>query len=105
MAHYDLDNIDLLPYLVNTVESFYNKIKSKNRLQTRTLQFFKKVSTVGISERLPLVLEFQKDLNDINTDPYEKRAFVYLDINNWVSAKLSKKSISQVIKKKGPNHS
>lgn len=102
MAHYDLDNIDLLPYLVNTVESFYNKIKSKNRLQTRTLQFFKKVSTVGISERQPLLMDFQQDLRDINADPFEKRAFVYLDINNWVSAKLSKKSISKVVKENMP---
>lgn len=102
MAHYDLDNIDLLPYLVNTVESFYNKIKSKNRLQTRTLQFFKKVSSVGISERVPLLLNFQKDLDDIFKDPYEKRAFVYLDITNWVSSKITKKTISQVIKERGP---
>lgn len=98
MAHYDLDNIDLLPYLVNTVESFYNKIKSKNRLQTRTLQFFKKVSTVTVAERLKLLIEFDQDLKTINLDPYERRAFLYLDINNWVESKISKKSIGQVIK-------
>lgn len=96
MGHYDLDNIDLLPYLVNTVESFYKKIRSKNRLQTRTLQFFKKVSTVGISERAKLLEEFNTDLRAIYLDPFEKRAFLYLDILNWVESKITKKSMGEL---------
>ena len=100
MAHYDLDNIDLMPYLVNTVESFYTKIKSKNKLQTNTIQFFKKVSTVGISERTELLNSFNDQLKLIQKDPFEKRALVYLDILNWIEAKIKKSSIGQVIKLK-----
>ena len=100
MAHYDLDNIDLMPYLVNTVESFYKKIKSKNKLQTNTIQFFKKVSTVGISDRTELLEAFNHQIKEIQRDPYEKRALVYLDISNWIEARINKKSIGAVIRAK-----
>ncbi len=100
MAHYDLDNIDIMPYLVNTVESFYKKITSKNKLQTTTIQFFKKVSTIGISDRAKLLKDFQEELAEIKKDPYEKRALLYLDIPTWVEAKINKTTISELSKEK-----
>ena len=100
MAHYDLDNIDLMPYLVNTVVAFYKKIKTKNNLQTSAIQFFKKISTVGISDRNELLSSFNDQINAIKKDPYEKRALVYLDIVTWIEAKMSKRTISEVIQSK-----
>ena len=100
MAHYDLDNIDLMPYLVNTVESFYKKIKSKNKLQTSAIQFFKKVSTIGISDRHELLSSFNDQIRTIKNDPFEKRALVYLDIVTWIEAKMTKRTISEVIQSK-----
>ena len=90
MAHYDLDNLELLPYLVRTVDAFFKKIKSSNKLQTRSLQFFKKVHTLPVSDRIELFKEFKKDLEEIAKDPFEKRAFLYLDVLSWVKSKLSR---------------
>jgi len=93
MAHYDLDNLELLPYLVRTVDAFFKKMKTSNRLQTRSLQFFKKIQTVAISERVAIMEEFKNDLEDIEKDPFEKRAFLYLDILNWTRARLNKSKL------------
>ena len=95
MAHYDLDNMELLPYLVRTVDAYFKKTGPQNKLQSRTLQFFRKVTTVGISDRLQLLREFQEDLYTIYNDPYELRAFLYLDILSWVDAKIEKKKMIQ----------
>ncbi len=97
MAHYDLDNIDLMPYLVNTVESFYKKIKTKNQLQTSTLQFFKKISSVSISDRTAVLVQFEDELKRLEKDPFEKRAFLYLDIPNWISSKITKQPLAGLI--------
>jgi hypothetical protein len=98
MIHYDLDNVDLLPYLVRRVEGFYRKLRIKNKLQARTLEFFKKVPARPLGERPALLNEFYNDLLEIREDPYEKRAFLYLDILSWILAKIQKKRISLVVR-------
>lgn len=90
MAHYDLENMELLPYLVRTIDSYFKKTKIQNKLQIRTLQFFKKVTNVGISERQDQIQYFKNDLEEIYKDPYELRAFLYLDILSWVNSKLDR---------------
>lgn len=90
MAHYDLDNLDLLPYLVRTVDAFFKKMETSNKLQTRSLKFFKKIQTVPISERIAVFEEFKNDLEEIEKDPFEKRAFLYLDILNWARARANR---------------
>ena len=93
MIHYDLDNMALLPYLVRTVDSFFKKTKIQNKLQSRSLQFFKRVQNVGISDRQELLEEFKNDLEVIYKDPFELRSFLYLDILSWVRAKLDKSQV------------
>jgi len=90
MAHYDLDNMELLPYLVRTVDAHFKKTEIQNKLQLRSLQFFKKIQNVGISDRPEVFQEFKNDLVDIYKDPYELRAFLYLDILSWVSSKIER---------------
>lgn len=90
MAHYDLDNMELLPYLVRTVDAHFKKTKIQNKLQLRSLQFFKKIQNVGISDRLEVLQDFKTDLEVIYKDPYELRSFLYLDILSWVTAKINR---------------
>ena len=90
MTHFDLDNMELLPYLVRTVDGYFKKTKIQNKLQSRSLQFFKKVSNIALSDRLELFQEFRADLVLIYNDPFELRAFQYLDILGWVIAKIDR---------------
>ena len=90
MIHYDLDNMDLLPYLVRTVDGFFRKTEIQNKLQSSTLKFFKKIQGTPISDRPELFKEFKKELELIYQDPYEIRSFLYLDILSWVKARLKK---------------
>ncbi len=95
MAHYDLDNMELLSYLVRTVDAYFKKTKVQNKLQSRSLQFFKKIQNVGISDRHKTLMDFKGDLEDIYKDPYELRSFLYLDILSWVTAKIDRSSKMQ----------
>lgn len=98
MAHYDLDNLDLLPYLTRSTMTFFkNKTTSQNRLQRAMLKFFTDIQKVGISDRRELLLAFQKELQVIYQDPYELRAFLYLDVLAWVDAKINKQPIKGLI--------
>ncbi len=98
MAHYDDDNIDLLPYLVNTTDSFFKKSIVRNKLQDATLSFFKKVGTVSISKRHQMLVDFKETLEEIRKDPYEQRAFSYLDIYSWTRAKIERKPVAAIVR-------
>jgi len=92
MAHYDLGNLELLPYLVRTVDAYFKKTPKINRLQERTLQFFRKIQNTPIADRTSLLEELRDDMLEIYTDVYEWRACLYLDTLSWVNAKIARKS-------------
>lgn len=92
MIHYDLDNFELMSYLVKMVDRFFFKNKSSNRLQQSTLQFFKEVKSLPVGDRAARILEFDKEIDIIRKDPYETRAFMYLDIQSWIKAKIHRQS-------------
>ncbi|MEE9374393.1 MAG: hypothetical protein V3V00_15160 [Saprospiraceae bacterium] len=98
MAHYDLENFDLMKYLIKRVEGSFKKIKSSSNLQVESIKFFKKIESKGKSDHKALFQEFSKVLFELQKDPYEKRAFLYLDIYSWVRSKVTRQSISDVVR-------
>lgn len=98
MAHYDLDNFDLMSYLVQRTESTLKKMKDRSKLQDVSLAFFKKINKKGKSDHRVLFESFNDELFRLKNDHYEKRAFLYLDIFSWVQSKIKKVSISEVVK-------
>ena len=90
MAHYDLENLELMPYLVRTVDSYFKKVKTQNQLQVSTLKFFKKIQNATISARQDLLIDLRVDLLEVYKDPYELRSFLYLDVLSWVNARIDK---------------
>jgi len=100
MAHYELENEDLLGSLVKQTNTFITKLGSANELQTLCLQFFKKVITVGPFDRKDLFQDFQKELIILQGNKYERRTFLYLDIPSWVASKLRRVALSEVIRGK-----
>ena len=103
MAHYDLENYDIIEYLVRNADGFFKKMKTLNSLQVKTLYFFKKIITLPLSDRKAEFINFEKELEVIYHNKYESRAFLYLDIFSWVKSKINKKSMSQIQKEKIKN--
>jgi len=97
MAHYDLENYHLMDYLVNSVKSFFEKHQGINKLQAAVMVFFESVSKAPFDERKKIMKDFYTDLEVIAEDPFERRAFIYLEIQFWILAKLSRLSVSEVV--------
>ena len=81
-----------------------NKIKNRSKLQEESLRFFSKINRKGKSDHTILFKEFSDVLNKLQDDPYEKRAFLYLDIYSWVQSKVLRKSVSEVVQSQFENH-
>lgn len=97
MAHIDLGNYNILEYLVSTVNTFYKKMREKNKVQVTLFNFFKKIAKKPPDTYKLLFRDLAKELKILESDPFEKRAFIYLDAGLWVESKLSGKTISELI--------
>jgi hypothetical protein len=95
MAHYDLENYHIMDYLVQNTRSYFNKMKDKTRLQLLTLKFFDKICNLPLQDRKPEWEKFGEELKGLSKDPYESKAFIYLDIPAWVVAKLNNRTIAE----------
>lgn len=99
MAHYDLENYDIMDYLIHSVSSFFERMQDKNKVQSQTLRFFEKVSKAPLDSRRDIMLDFQKELEVLAQDHFESRAFIYLDIQTWVKARVQRVSISAAMER------
>ncbi len=104
MAHYDLENYDLMKYLIQRAESSFGKIKNRSKLQEESIKFFKKINRKGKSDHIDLFIEFSDELQLLQRDQYEKRAFLYLDIFSWVQSKVLRQTVSEVVKSQIKNY-
>ena len=100
MAHYDLENYDIMPYLISQADSFFSRMQSKNKVQIAILKYLQAVSQAPLSTRIEIFKTLRGELKILSEDRYEKRAFIYLDIMAWLDAKIENKSISQVVKER-----
>jgi len=99
MSHYELGHDDLLPYMVDSVSRFFNKMKDLNEVQKTILDYFRR-NVATTSPRLASRQVLKKDLLRLSEKPYERRAFLHLDMLAWIDSKISGKSLSQTIQEK-----
>ena len=47
-----------------------------------------------------IILLSELQLKQYEDDPYERRAFLYLDILSWLESKIENRSVSEIIREK-----
>jgi hypothetical protein len=100
IAHFELDNDDLLDYQIKSVYRFLRNMGDLQGVQREILAFLRQLPFEN--DRL-VILGF----NDLHTKlvklaqlPYEKRPFLYLDIISWLESRMQKRTVQAVIKEK-----
>lgn len=98
LAHFELRNFSLLEYLEKSVSRFFDKMKDRNKVQLEMLSFIRKQLRSSNVPDEKLLKSTQKNLIKLANDPFEKRAFLYLNALDWVESKLENKTVAQIIK-------
>lgn len=98
MAHYDLQNYDIIEYVYKRVKRFYDNYQEKNAVQESVLNFFKKVIKLPVNEHQDHLKVLQTQLQRLKDDPFEIRPFLYLNFPAWVEAKILNKPMATIIK-------
>ncbi len=100
VAHYEAGLDYHLERLIRSTYKFLIRMNDMHEVQKEMIKFLRKlpdVSPLNIKE------EFRKlhtTLKQYENHPYERRAFLYLDILSWLESKIENRAVAEIIKEK-----
>ncbi len=100
VAHYEAGLDFRLEQQLKSTYKFLLKMNDLQAVQKEMIRFLRNLGNIYPHE---LKTEFKKlhaRLKQFEDHPYEKRAFLYLDIISWLESKIHNKTVEQVIKEK-----
>ncbi|MGQ0826977.1 MAG: hypothetical protein ACT4ON_01150 [Bacteroidota bacterium] len=102
IVHYELNNEELLPYMLKSVSNFLSKRKRMFKVETVLINFFKKKlpAAQNRKETEKVFIELKKELINVMKDPFEANILEYFDLISWVESKIIKSSFIDVLKEK-----
>lgn len=100
IAHFELGNMRLVEYQVKSVYRFLSKLEDLHEVQREIFRFLRKTPRIQKSETRKEFIRLKAQLVKLETDPYERRPFLYLDIISWLESKIENRPVKDVIKDK-----
>lgn len=103
ISHYELGNDLHVSHQIRTVFRFLKKMENLQAVQREMLQFLKRSPGMNRKDLKAEFIQLRDRLLPYQSDPYEKRPFLYLDIISWLDSKIQGRKISEVILDKVSN--
>ena len=100
MSHFELENYGIIHSLVLKIQRQLDQLKGRNELQSLLVKAINDCSKKPKSEHSAIWKKLEGKLEILADDPYEKRAFVFLDALIYVRYKLDNQSISRAVSQK-----
>ncbi len=100
VAHYEAGMDYHMELQLKSTYKFLLKMNDLHAVQKEMIKFLRNLGSIYPSD---LRNEFQKLYNELKkyeNHPYEKRAFLYLDILSWLESHLKNKPVGEIIREK-----
>ena len=100
VAHYEAGMDYHLETLLRSTYKFLIKMDDLHEVQKEMIKFLRNLGEIFPGE---LKNEFKKLRNRLEVyedDPYERRAFLYLDILSWLDSRIENRPVADIIKEK-----
>lgn len=100
VAHYEAGMDYHLEVQLKSTYKFLLKMNDLHAVQKEMIKFLRRLGDIYPTE---LKNEFQKLYNELKKyedHPYEKRAFLYLDILSWLESHLQNRPVAEIIREK-----
>lgn len=99
-AHYQAGLDYRLEALIRSTYNFLIKMNDLHGVQRAVIDFLKGLSNVSPLLIKRRFIELLETLKTFEKDPFERRAFLYLDLISWLESNIYNKPIAQVIGEK-----
>lgn len=100
MAHYELKHDLLIPHLISTTQRQLGKLKNDNPLLKTALSMFKELNKINGKSNSEILDHYKEKIELLRHNSFEKRSFIYIDIESWIDSQLEKKRMADIIKEK-----
>lgn len=100
IAHFELGNAQLVEYQVKSVYRFLSKMEELQAVQQEIFRFVRRTPHMRRTELRQEFILLKEKLLRLQSDPYEKRAFLYLDIISWLESKIENRPLQDIIYEK-----
>lgn len=100
IAHYELGNYNLLEYLTKSVYRFMAKMQNLSVVEEEIFRFLRQAFHLSARQLKPAFEALLQKLKGLEKNPFEMRAFAYLDIVSWLESKVSGLPLQTVLKNK-----
>lgn len=100
VAHYEAGMDYHLELQLRSTYKFLIKMNNLQAVQRAMIKFLRGLGDIYPGEINTAFRELHAELKSYEDHPYEKRAFLYLDIISWLESHLQKRPVGEVIREK-----
>jgi len=99
-AHYEAGFDYHLETQLRETYKFLIKMNDLYAVQKAMIRFVRRLGTIYPHELKAAFQELYTELKVYENDPYERRAFLYLDVLSWLESKIENRPITEIIQQK-----
>ncbi|WP_194766741.1 hypothetical protein [Tamlana sp. I1] len=100
VAHYEAGLDYNLDVLIRSTYKFLIKMEDLYEVQKEFIKFLRGLGDIYPHEVRNEFIKLHRKLKEYENDPYQSRAFLYLDIISWLESKIENKPIGIIIRNK-----
>ena len=100
VAHYESGQDQHIDELIKSTYKFLLKMDNLYEVQKKMIKFLRNLTSLYPNELKNSFIKLHKELKEFEEHPYEKRAFLYLDIISWLESNIEGIPVEEVVKRK-----
>ena len=100
VAHYEAGMDYHLESLIRSTYKFLIKMNDLHEVQKEMIRFLRNLPNISPLEIKGEFRKLHQDLKRYEEHPFERRAFLYLDILSWLESKIEDKPVGEIMKRK-----
>lgn len=100
VAHYEAGKDYHLEDLIKSTYKFLIKMDDLHEVQKEMIRFLRNLPEVSPLEIKDEFIKLHTTLKKYEDHPYERRAFLYLDIISWLESKIENRPVADIIAEK-----
>ena len=100
IAHWEAGLDFNLDKIIKETYNYLDKLNDLHEVQKTILKYLNGLENIYPGEIKGFLRNLYDELKKYEDDPYEKRAFLYLDIISWLESKIDRKPLQYIIKEK-----
>ena len=100
VAHYEVGLDYHLDVQLKSTYKFLIKMNDLHEVQKEMIKFLRGLGDIYPHQLKKEFIKLHAKLKTFENDPYERRAFLYLDILSWLESKIEDRPVDQIIQEK-----